>query len=150
MQYRFPIYQRWRADKDGQALVEFALVLPILLFLLFAIFTVGFWMNVQQIVTQAARQGVRQGALTNDNGQINGAIMANLASLDPGSTRTTVAIIPAEASDSARRRGNPLTVQVNYAMPFTFDALPDVFRTVSARVVAVMECDPPVGQVICQ
>jgi len=135
---------------DGQALVEFALVVPILLFLLFAIFAVGFWMNVQQIVTQAARQGARQGALTNDNGQISGAISTNLSSLDPGNTRTTIAITPSEGSDPARRRGNPLTVQVNYAMPFTFDALPAVFSTVSARVVAVMECEPPAPQLVCQ
>ena len=139
----------WFHDVRGQALLEFALVLPILLFLLFAILTVGYWMNVQQLVTQAARQGARQGVLTNDNGQISGAVMANLSSLDPDQTRTAVNIMPAQGDDLARRRGNPLTIIVTFTMPFTFEGLPDTFRTVTARATAMMECEPETGQTVC-
>lgn len=139
----------WFNDERGQALLEFALVLPILLFLLFAILTVGYWMNVQQLVTQASRQGVRQGVLTNDNGQISGAVMSNLSSLDPGQTRTAVSIVPTAADDLARRRGNPLTVIVTFTIPFISESLPDTFRTVTARATAMMECEPETGQTVC-
>ncbi len=144
------IYRGWFPDDRGQALLEFALVMPILLFLLFAILTVGFWMNTQQVLTQAARLGARQGSLTNDNGQIQGAIASAIASIDPNASRTTVAITPSDQTDSARRRGNPLTVSLTYTMPFTFDDLPAVFRTVNARTTALIECEPPSGEYVCQ
>lgn len=140
---------RWRNDCSGQALLEFALVMPILLFLLFAILVVGWWMNTQQVLASAARLGARQGALTNDNGQIQGAVAGAIASLDPGATRTSVAIVPSDATDTARRRGSPLTVEVVYTMPFTFAGLPSVFQSVRARAIAVMECEPPAGESVC-
>lgn len=144
------IFGGWRSDDRGQALLEFALVMPILLFLLFAIFTVGWWMNTQQILTQAVRIGARQGALTNDNAQIQGAIAQGIISIDPDASRTTVGIVPPEQTDSARRRGNPLTVSLTYTMPFTFDELPAVFRTVNTRTTVLMECEPPSGEYVCQ
>lgn len=49
---------RWRAE-NGASAVEFALVLPILLILLFGIITGGMLYNQQLSVTQAAREGAR-------------------------------------------------------------------------------------------
>lgn len=144
----FGVLHRWR-DERGQALLEFALVMPILLFLLFAILVVGWWMNTQQVLASAARLGARQGALTNDNGQIQGAVAGAVASLDPGATRTSVAIVPSEPSDAGRQRGSPLTVEVVYTMPFTFVGLPTIFQSVRARAIAVMECEPPAGESVC-
>ncbi len=144
------IRRDWSADDHGQALLEFALVMPILLFLLFAILTVGFWMNTQQILTQAARLGARQGSLTNDNAQIQGAIAQGIVSIDPNAIRTTVAITPSDQTDIARRRGNPLTISLTYTMPFTFDELPTIFRTVNTRTTVLMECEPPSGEYVCQ
>lgn len=141
--------RRWRDDTRGQALLEFALVMPILLFLLFAILVVGWWMNTQQVLASAARLGARQGALTNDNGQIQGAVAGAVASLDPGATRTSIAIVPSEATDVGRRRGSPLTVEVVYTMPFTFAGLPIVFQSVRARAIAIVECEPPTGESVC-
>lgn len=55
---------RWRAHGDGgAAAVEFALVLPILVALLFGIVEFGFAFNTQISMTQAAREGVRVVAL---------------------------------------------------------------------------------------
>ena len=141
---------RWWFDDQGQALLESALVLPILIFLLFALFTVGYWMNAQQIITQAARQGARQGALTNDNTQIMGAVTANTDSLDPSGTKVGVTITPASQNDVRRMRGNPLTVYVTYPLPFAFAGLPDRYQFVSAKVVTMMECVPPPGQRVCR
>lgn len=47
--------QRHRSDERGQALVEFALVLPILLLVLFGIIQVGFILHAQHTVAYAAR-----------------------------------------------------------------------------------------------
>src|SRR3989338_5463761 len=91
--------RRWKGDRCGQALLEFALVMPILLFLLFAILTVGWWMNTQQVLASAALMGARQGVLTNDNGQIQGAVAQAVAGLDPGTVRTSIMIAPSDAAD---------------------------------------------------
>jgi len=47
----------------GQALVEVAIALPILLALLVGIFEFARAYNVQQVITNAAREGARQGVL---------------------------------------------------------------------------------------
>lgn len=52
-----------RQDQRGAALVEFALVLPILLILVFGIIDFGFLFNAQVSLTQATREGVRAGAI---------------------------------------------------------------------------------------
>lgn len=141
--------RRWLGDLNAQALVEFALIAPILIFLLFGIFTVGYWMNAQQIVTLAARQGLRVGVLTNDNGQITGAIRTNMAFIDPENDKTAVAFVPTLPDDPARARGNPLTVQVTFTMPFWFEMFPDAFKSVRASVTGMIECVPPPGFSVC-
>ena len=48
-----------RRDGRGQALVELALILPILLMLLLGIFEFGRAWNTKQVITDAAREGAR-------------------------------------------------------------------------------------------
>jgi Flp pilus assembly protein TadG len=50
---------RFLADENGQAMVEFALVLPILLIVLLGIVDFGRAWNARQVITDAAREGAR-------------------------------------------------------------------------------------------
>jgi Flp pilus assembly protein TadG len=54
--------RRFRDDRGAQA-VEFALIAPIVLLLIGALFQFGLMFNAQVTVTQAAREGVRIAAL---------------------------------------------------------------------------------------
>ncbi len=54
---------RSRLGEAGQALVEVAIALPILLALLVGIFEFARAYNVQQVITNAAREGAREGVL---------------------------------------------------------------------------------------
>ncbi len=54
---------RLRRRRDGQAMAEFAIVLPFLLFFLVAILEIGAAFRVFQIVTNAAREGARTGVV---------------------------------------------------------------------------------------
>jgi Flp pilus assembly protein TadG len=57
-----------RASRDrGAAAVEFALLLPLLLFLVFGIIDFGRALNAQITLTQAAREGARLAALGESN-----------------------------------------------------------------------------------
>jgi len=60
--------QRFSANRDrGAAMVEFALLLPLLLLLLFGIIDFGRALNAQITITQAAREGARLAALNLPN-----------------------------------------------------------------------------------
>ncbi len=54
---------RARRDESGQALVEFALVIPMVLLLLIALFELGRVWHTYQVITDAAREGARHAAL---------------------------------------------------------------------------------------
>jgi Flp pilus assembly protein TadG len=134
--------RNWTDDISGQAVLEFALIAPIFLLLLFSIITIGYWMNAQQIITQAAREAVRIGAITNDNLQIEAAALASMASLDSNTDRITVFVDPLQETDPLRQRGNPLTVRIEYDLPIVLESLPTEFQKVSAQSVARIEYVP--------
>ena len=54
---------RGRRGDQGAAAVEFALVLPVLVLILFAIIDFGRMLNAQITLTEAAREGARAGAI---------------------------------------------------------------------------------------
>jgi len=107
-------------NKKGQAVVEMAIILPVLLFLLFAIVNMGLYMHAHLQVAFATHQGVRIGALTNENLKIKGAVNNSLQNLQDHITRTNVLIEP--LSESSRDRGDDLKVTViySYPMPVSF------------------------------
>lgn len=85
----------------GQAIVEFALVIPVFLILTFGILEVGRLIFMQMTVAQAAREGARAVAVSGDRTQA--AIAVNKF---PGTFTTIVTPTPLVY-------GQPVTVQVN-------------------------------------
>ena len=55
---------RLRRDERGQAVVELALTLPLLLLMVMGMFDFGVMFQRYEIVTNAAREGARVGVLT--------------------------------------------------------------------------------------
>lgn len=119
-------YQRTERLKysQGQAIVEFAVILPVLLLLMLGLINLGVLINTQIILTQAAWEGARAGTTLNPSfgegdTEIIGAVQASLTGLsDP--TSVTVNINPDETTRAAmswpKPRGEPLTVQLAYPM----------------------------------
>jgi Flp pilus assembly protein TadG len=64
--------------RSAQALVEFAVVLPILLLLMIGLVNLGILVNAQIVLTQAAWEGARAGATIQDplvgDDEITGAV----------------------------------------------------------------------------
>lgn len=85
-----------RKHEGGQALVELALVLPILLLLAFGVVAVGRVTEAQMGVSAVAREAARAAALANDPGQAaadgmaRGQQVATGYSLGDGSLQLTV------------------------------------------------------------
>ncbi|MDP9320466.1 MAG: pilus assembly protein [Chloroflexota bacterium] len=119
----------------AQALVEFALVLPVLLVLALAIVELSELGVARLALEHAAAEGARTGALTNDDRLIRASVTAAAAPLDTDSV--DVAIDPPEAQRGSDPRGTLLFVRLRYtiAAPLSFIGLPAfVVRGEAARL----------------
>jgi len=101
------------ASRSGQALVEFALVVPLLLILLLGVVEFG-----RQVITDAAREAARTAAI-DDTSVTQDSVIAVVqdalgrAGLDPADASITVAGIEDP-------RGMPSTVSIQYPYDFVF------------------------------
>jgi len=90
----------------GSAVVEFALVLPLLLLLVVAIVQVGVLVRARLILEQSARAGAREAAVEADEGSVRSAAQAAAPGL-PGEDLTVTV-------QRSGGRGDPVTVSVGY------------------------------------
>ncbi|HHX22955.1 MAG: TadE/TadG family type IV pilus assembly protein [Tepidanaerobacteraceae bacterium] len=95
----------------GQTLVELALVLPIIVLILFGILEFGRIFHSYIVITNAAREGVRLGAVGKPDEEIISRIR-EVAPLHEADTRLKVTKL--EPDQSARTPGLPMTIEVTY------------------------------------
>lgn len=95
--------------ESGSAVVEFALLLPILLLVLLAVVQIGVLANDRLLLTQAARAGAREAAVQQDDVAIREAATSAGAGLDPERLQLEV--------DRGDGRGSPVTVSLSYDVP---------------------------------
>jgi hypothetical protein len=84
----------------GAAAVEFALVLPVLLLILFAIIDFGRLLNAQITLSQAAREGARLGALGVAPATVVSRTQAAMGTITPVVTVNTGTACPVNAGAS--------------------------------------------------
>jgi Flp pilus assembly protein TadG len=127
-----------REDR-GAAAVEFALLLPVLLFLVFGIIDFGRALNAQITLTQAAREGARMAALGEPN--VVSGTQAAATGLSP--VNVTVTSCPAGAG-----AGVNAVVQATYSFSFVtpVSAIATLFgssfgSTLTLTAQGVMPCE---------
>jgi Flp pilus assembly protein TadG len=96
-------------EKKGQALIEFAFVIPILLLLLFGIVEFSRIFGAELVVTYSAREGARTGAVGGTDEVIRSQVQNAAVNLDPAGL--VIVINPIETE---RTRGQQLSVEVSY------------------------------------
>jgi Flp pilus assembly protein TadG len=101
-----------KTSDRGTAAVEFALMVPVLLLILFGIIDFGRALNAQITLTGAAREGVRLAAL----GYSNAAIQARVAAAAPSLSGVTVTV----ASSCPAGAGPTQDAQVDVSYEFSF------------------------------
>lgn len=123
-------------SKKGQALVETALTLPLLLLILMGIVEFGRIFNAYLIVTNASREGARYAAINSTDTTVNSAITNLTQTLDQ--SQITVTINPTQAG---RTSGNPVTVTVNYNLqiitPFINVIIPSPYKVSASTTMRV-------------
>jgi Flp pilus assembly protein TadG len=108
---REPLRRRDRHPTDrGAAAVEFALILPIVLLVIFAIIDFGRMLNAQITLTEAAREGARAAALVKPGGEAAGQARAQAAAL---SALGSITPVVTDCSD-------PTTVNAVTDITYTF------------------------------
>lgn len=119
-------------NDDGQALVEFALVLPILLLLAFAMVQLADLGVARLALEHAAAEGARTGALTNDDELIRDSVAAAANPLSP--SQVEIKIVPSEADvpRSGDPRGSLIRVHLRYVLPLAIPGLPPLVARASA------------------
>lgn len=129
-------------SERGQALVEFALVLPFLMLLALGIVLVAEIGVARVTLEHAAAEGARIGSLTNDDGEVNAAIRAALVPLAVDRVAVTVEPGEHEPPRSGDPRGSLLRVDLRYGIPVPlgFAGLPVV--TVGGSAARVIEWTP--------
>jgi Flp pilus assembly protein TadG len=108
--------------EEGAAAVEFAILLPLLMMILFGIIEFGLVLYNKEVITNASREGARFGIVIGDPrpaaGQIQGVVNTYLTNAGLNSGNATVSVAGAQGAS-----GSDLTVSVTY--PYTFLVLPN-------------------------
>ena len=121
-----------RQNEDGQALVEFALILPVILLVMVGMLEFARAWNLHQVMTDAAREGARRAAI-HDVGQPNeqtiDSVYATMwryvgqAGYDPQyATMNAVVTTPAGGTGTWKNTSDYVTV--NLSLPYRFAILP--------------------------
>ncbi|MFD3157177.1 TadE/TadG family type IV pilus assembly protein [Haloimpatiens sp. FM7330] len=96
-------------NKNGQSLVEFAIIFPLILLVVMAIAEFGMIFNAYLTINNAAREGARAGIVGTSDVEIQNLVLAASPNLE--SQNLTIIITPNETS---RTSGETLTVTLNY------------------------------------
>lgn len=123
-----------RRKQAGQALVETALVMPVILAMMLGIFGFGRLFNAQLVITNASREGARVGALGHSDDHVKQAVVTYLGGAgltDPGAAVTV--------SHPQSPDGTDVSVRISY--PFksaiALPGVPDPLYLTSGAVMRV-------------
>ena len=112
---------RWRhiaKSETGQALVEFALVAPLLLMLVIGVFEFGRAWNVYQVITEAARDGARAAVVADAGVTQDSALSTVRHALGRAGLDTSSASISLTGWRAGT--GTPASVKIQYPYRFVF------------------------------
>ena len=103
--------------EGGQAIVEFALVVPLLLVVVLGIVLVAEVGIARLALEHGAAEAARTGSLTNDDELIRGTAAAAVAPLQASAVKVTIEPTQNESPRSSSPRGSLLRVRLRYAIP---------------------------------
>ena len=124
---------RPRKREDGQSLVEFALVIPIFLLVLFAIVDFGMAFHAWITVTNSAREGARLGSVHAPAATIEQRVRDTATSLEQANLSVSVS----NADDQGGQPGESVVVDVSYSYSL-ITPLADLLNMVSGGTIPDM------------
>ena len=132
------MFNRFKKDLRGQAMVEMALILPLFVLLLLGVVEVGRMYNAYLVIDHATREGARAGSLGATTYQIETKIKT-ISALLPNSADVKVTVTP---NDSNRSRGQNISITTLYPFKFFAPMIGTIFGNpfnISSIIVARVE-----------
>jgi Flp pilus assembly protein TadG len=110
---------RLRKTEAGQTLVEFSLVLPVFLLLIFALVDFGRAFYTWLLITNAAREGARAGAVQMTDAQINNRVFGSICSSYPSQCGgLNAANMTVTKNNVQGPKGQTMWVEVQYSFTY--------------------------------
>jgi len=116
------ILKRPRSER-GAAVVEFALIAPVLLVLVFGIIDYGMFFHTKTMIANAAREGARNGSISHSRAVIDSSIASALGDVPSKNVTVTVGckgpaptytVCPVGGFDANVKSGGTLQVTLKY------------------------------------
>jgi Flp pilus assembly protein TadG len=131
-----------RRDQRGASVVEFAIILPLIVWLIFGIMEIGFVLYDKNMITQASREGARAGvifrvpAVTDDEivEVVNNYLGTSLITFGEPQTATVT------VTRNGLSAGDPLKVTVSYtytALVFSIASMGKKFNMVAETTMRI-------------
>ena len=129
-------------DQSGASVVEFAIILPLIVWLIFGIMEIGFVLYDKNMITQASREGARAGvvfrvpAVTDDEiiEVVNNYLGTSLITFGEPQTATVT------VTRNGLSAGDPLKVTVSYtytALVFSIASMGKKFNMVAETTMRI-------------
>ncbi|MBB2941250.1 Flp pilus assembly protein TadG [Actinoplanes lutulentus] len=138
-----PASSKWPArGDDGVAAIEFAIILPVLLLILFSIIDMGRMLQQQIQMTEAAREGARLGALSGTSTDVKNKVQSIVGAgitLNYGATPTLCTSASVAGSDAVvtiTRPFQPVTPLTSMIKRLSNHTIPPV----TLKATGVMAC----------
>ncbi len=128
--HHHPSYRRHHQGERGAAVIEFAILLPLLILILFGTVEFGRGYNAKSTLTHASREGVRVLAL--DSGDAAATARAAAPSLDGSQIGVST------AGGSPCTPGQPVSVTLTYPFSYTIPLFGE--GTITLTETATMRC----------
>ena len=119
----------WPFASRGQATVEFALLLPLVVMVALMVVQVGVIVHARVMVTHAAREGVRVAAVGGEDGQVRQVVVA------------AGALLPSRVGVEVERSSGRATVQVDYDAPTDVPIVGSLIGDVELTATATMRIE---------
>lgn len=112
------LLHRFRQTEAGQSLVEFTMILPIFLVLMFGLVDFGRAFYTWLLVTNAAREGARVAAVQADSSSVDARIYDSFCSTYPSDCSLEPAKLAITKTNIQGTRGSAVTINLAYNFEF--------------------------------
>ncbi len=106
--------KKFKATLRGQTLVEFALVLPILIFIIMMLVDLGRGVYYYSVIYNAAREGARYGIIVNNDTVDTDGIEAAARKLAIALDQNSLTVSTSQVDDPTTQKPLTITVTVQY------------------------------------